>query len=350
MTVRERLYTDEVVYDVKNLTKHFPVNVGFFESLMGKKNLVVHAVEDITFTIRRGEIFVAAGESGCGKTTTGRTLIRLEEPTSGEIIYEGVDLAGLKRNQLREYRTKIQIIQQDPYESLNPKLSVYDTLTEPININKLPMTIAEKREHISKILEEVQLTPVEDFLYRYPHQLSGGQRQRVAVARSLVLNPEFVFADEPVSMLDVSVRAGVLNLLLRLRKLHNLTYFFVTHDLAVASYIADRIAIMYLGRLVEIGDALELSRNARHPYTIALISAVPSGDPTIKKRIVKVEGEVPSPIYPPPGCPFNTRCTYATDICFKEFPELVGDPYHHAFACHHPQNLQDIIEYEDVKQ
>jgi peptide/nickel transport system ATP-binding protein len=195
-------------------------------------------------------------------------------------------------------------------------------------------------------MDEVQLCPVEDFLYRFPHQLSGGQRQRVAVARSLVLNPDFIFADEPVSMLDVSVRAEVLNLLLSLRKAHNLTYFFVTHDLAVASYIADRIAVMYLGRIVEVGDALEISRNARHPYSIALISAVPSGDPTIKKRVVKVEGEVPSPIFPPPGCPFNTRCPYATEECLKEFPPLEGDPYKHAVACYHPQKLSEIIEYE----
>ncbi len=346
MAKRERLYTDEVVYDVKRLTKYFPVKVGFFESLLGRKDLFVHAVEDISFTIRKGEIFAAAGESGCGKTTTGRTIIRLEDPTVGEIYYNGTDLAQLNRSELREYRRKIQIIQQDPYEALNPKLSVYDTLTEPLNINKLPMTESQKREHISKIMDEVQLCPVEDFLYRFPHQLSGGQRQRVAVARSLVLNPEFVFADEPVSMLDVSVRAEVLNLLLSLRKSHNLTYFFVTHDLAVASYIADRIAIMYLGRIVEIGDAIEISKNAKHPYSIALISAVPSGDPTIKKRVVKVEGEVPSPIFPPPGCPFNTRCPYVIEECLREFPPLEGNPYKHAVACYNPQKLSEIIKYD----
>ncbi|MHA1712721.1 MAG: ABC transporter ATP-binding protein [Candidatus Ranarchaeia archaeon] len=343
---RGNLYSDEIIYDIRHLTKYFPIRTGFFESLFSRTKLEVHAVEDISFTIRRGEILAAAGESGCGKTTTGRTMIRLENPTKGEVIFEGVDLAKLKGNQLREYRKKIQVIQQDPYEALNPKLSVYDTLSEPININKIPMSFSEKREHISRILEEVHLTPVEDYFYRYPHQLSGGQRQRVAVARALVLNPKFIFADEPVSMLDVSVRAGVLNLLLRFRKQYNLTYFFVTHDLAVASYIADRIAIMYLGRIVEIGDAIKISRNAVHPYTITLISAVPTGDPTVKKRIVKVEGEVPSPIYPPPGCPFNTRCPYATDICYKEFPEFVGDPLEHAYACHHPQKLEDLLEYE----
>ena len=346
MSKRKKQYSDEILYDVKNLTKYFPVKVGFIESLLGKKGLVVHAVEDISFTIRKGEILAAAGESGCGKTTIGRTIIRLETPTAGEINYSEVDLAQLKKGELREYRKKIQIIQQDPYESLNPKLSVYDTLTEPLNINKLPLSLGQKREHAAKALRDVQLIPEEDYLYRYPHQLSGGQRQRVAVARSLVLNPEFVFADEPVSMLDVSVRAEILNLLLSLRKRYNLTYFFVTHDLAVASYIADRIAIIYLGRLVEIGDAIEISRNAVHPYTIALISAVPSGDPTVKKRIVRLEGEVPSPITPPPGCPFNTRCPYTTEICFEQFPELEGDPYKHALACHHPQKLSEILQYK----
>ncbi|MHA1917391.1 MAG: ATP-binding cassette domain-containing protein, partial [Candidatus Ranarchaeia archaeon] len=217
MTAKQQKFQDEILYEVKNLTKYFDVKQGFIDSLFRRKGLFVHAVEDISFVIRKGEILVAAGESGCGKTTTGRTIIRLEDPTSGEILYGGIDLAQLNKSSLREYRKKIQIIQQDPYEALNPKMSVFDILTEPLNVNKISMSYSKKKKHIGAILEKVQLTPVEDFMFRFPHQMSGGQRQRVAVARSLVLQPEFIFADEPVSMLDVSVRAEVLNLLLKLR-------------------------------------------------------------------------------------------------------------------------------------
>ncbi len=324
----------EVLIKVRNLKKYFPVNVGFLASLLYKQKLFVKAVDNVSFDIIKGEILVLAGESGCGKTTTGRCIIRLIEPTEGTVEYEGVDLSHLSKKQLKELRKRMQITFQDPYESLNPKQSIGSIIMEPLIIHKVPLSAEERRQKVLEALETVSLTPAEDFIDRYPHELSGGQRQRVSIARALILRPEFMVADEPVSMLDVSIRAEILNLLLDLRDKFDLTYLFITHDLAVAAYIADRIAIMYLGKIVEIGKAMDVAFNPQHPYTRALISAVPSGDPTVKKRVEVLKGEVPSPINPPSGCRFHPRCPYAREICIEEEPPKVEVGDGHYAYCH----------------
>jgi peptide/nickel transport system ATP-binding protein len=332
----------EPLITVRDMRKWFPVNTGFLSSLLYRQNLYVKAVDCISFDILKGEILVLAGESGCGKTTTGRCVLYLEEPTDGQVQYAGEDLATLDRNALKELRRKMQITFQDPYESLNPKQSVFGTVSEPLVIHKIPLTPSERRQRVLEALESVALTPPEDFIDRYPHELSGGQRQRIAVARALIMHPEFMVADEPVSMLDVSIRAEILNLLLDLREELSLTYLFITHDLAVATYIADRIAIMYLGIIVELGEAREVAFNPQHPYTRALISAVPSGDPTVKRRVESLKGEPPSPINVPPGCRFHPRCPYAQEICVREIPEQrdMGDG--HLVACHFAGELPEV--------
>jgi peptide/nickel transport system ATP-binding protein len=331
----------EPLIRVNNMRKWFPVNTGFLSSLLYKQNLFVKAVDGVSFDILKGEIIVLAGESGCGKTTTGRCILYLEEPTDGQVLYAGDDLATLDRNEMKELRRKMQITFQDPYESLNPKQSVFGTVSEPLSVHKIPLNRREQRERVSEALENVAMTPAEDFIDRYPHELSGGQRQRISVARALILHPEFMVADEPVSMLDVSIRAEILNLLLDLREELSLTYLFITHDLAVATYIADRIAIMYLGKIVELGDARDVAFNAQHPYTRALISAVPSGDPTVKRRVESLKGEPPSPINVPPGCRFHPRCPYAQEICVREIPadRDMGDG--HIVACHFAGELPE---------
>ncbi len=335
----------EPLIEIRNLTKWFPVNTGFLSSLLYKQELYVRAVDGITLDIKKGEILVLAGESGCGKTTAGRTILYLEEPTDGEVIYAGQSLDELDRNEMKELRKRMQITFQDPYESLNPKQSIYSIVAEPLSVHKLPLTPSQRRERVLEALESVALTPAEDYIDRYPHELSGGQRQRISTARALILHPEFMVADEPVSMLDVSIRAEILNLLLDLRKEMGLTYLFITHDLAVATYIADRIGIMYLGKLVELGPAHEVAFNAYHPYTRALISAVPSGDPTVKRRVESLKGEPPSPINVPSGCRFHPRCPYAQEICVREMPEDrdMGDG--HFAACHFAGELEDAPQF-----
>ncbi|MHA1770227.1 MAG: ABC transporter ATP-binding protein [Candidatus Thorarchaeota archaeon] len=324
----------ETLIAVRNLRKWFPVNTGFLSSLLYKQELYVKAVDGVTFDIKKGEILVLAGESGCGKTTTGRCVLYLEPPTDGEILYAGINLGELDRNEMKELRKRMQITFQDPYESLNPKQSIFGIVSEPLTVHKLPLTPSERRERVLEALESVSLTPAEDYIDRYPHELSGGQRQRISIARALILHPEFMVADEPVSMLDVSIRAEILNLLLKLREDLGLTYLFITHDLAVATYIADRIGIMYLGKILEIGPAHDVAFNPQHPYTRALISAVPSGDPTIKRRVESLKGEPPSPINVPSGCRFHPRCPYAQDICAKEIPEERDMGNGHFVACH----------------
>jgi peptide/nickel transport system ATP-binding protein len=332
----------EPLIKVRNMRKWFPVNTGFLSSLLYRQSLYVKAVDGVSFDIIKGEILVLAGESGCGKTTTGRCVLYLEEPTDGEVEYAGDDLATLDRNEMKELRRKMQITFQDPYESLNPKQSVYGTVSEPLSVHKIQLSLSERRQRVIEALENVALTPPEDYIDRYPHELSGGQRQRVSVARALILHPEFMVADEPVSMLDVSIRAEILNLLLDLREELELTYLFITHDLAVATYIADRIAIMYLGKIVELGDAQEVAFNPYHPYTRALISAVPSGDPTVKRRVESLKGEPPSPINVPSGCRFHPRCPYAQEICVREIPadRDMGDG--HYVACHFAGELPEV--------
>ncbi len=337
----EHIKEGEPLISVENMRKWFPVNTGFLSSLLYKQELYVKAVDGVTFDIIKGEVLVLAGESGCGKTTTGRCILHLEDPTDGEVVYAGQNLSTLDRNEIKDLRKRMQITFQDPYESLNPKQSIFSIVEEPILVHKIPLTPSQRRQRVLEALESVALIPAEDYIDRFPHELSGGQRQRISVARALILHPEFMVADEPVSMLDVSIRAEILNLLLTLREELGLTYLFITHDLAVATYIADRIGIMYLGKIMEIGPAHEVAFNPHHPYTRALISAVPSGDPTVKRRVESLKGEPPSPINVPSGCRFHPRCPYAQEICVREIPEDrdMGDG--HFVACHFAGELPE---------
>lgn len=314
--------------NVENLTKLFPLKGSLFQRHVD----YVHAVEDVFFAIEKGESFGLAGESGCGKTTCGKLLVRLLEPTEGHIFFKDTDIAHLKGKELKEFRKNVQMIFQDPYESLNPRFSILDAIAEPLIIQDVG-TPEEREELVARALQTVDLNPPEDFIFRFPHELSGGQRQRVAVARALVINPEFIVADEPMSMLDVSIRAGVMNLMLELKKKFNLTFVFVTHDLAVARYMCNRIAIMYVGKVAEMAATEELINNPYHPYTQALLSAVPVPDPTEKRGRMKLKGRVPTPINPPPGCRFAPRCDYAKEICKQQDPVLIEVEHNHFVAC-----------------
>lgn len=337
----EDIQDGETLITVRNMRKWFPVNTGFLSSMLYRQELFVKAVDGVSFDVIKGEVLVLAGESGCGKTTTGRCILHLEIPTDGDVAYAGQNLATLDRNEIKELRKRMQITFQDPYESLNPKQSIFSIVEEPLLVHKIPLTPSQRRQRVLEALESVALTPAEDYIDRYPHELSGGQRQRISVARALILHPEFMVADEPVSMLDVSIRAEILNLLLTLREELGLTYLFITHDLAVATYIADRIGIMYLGKIMEIGPAHEVAFNPMHPYTRALISAVPSGDPTVKRRVESLKGEPPSPINVPSGCRFHPRCPYAQEICVREIPEDRDMGEGHFVACHFAGELPE---------
>lgn len=324
----------EVELRVVNLKKWFPLRKGLVSSIFSREKEYVKAVDGVSFEVRRGEIFGLAGESGCGKTTTGKTILRLHEPTSGEVYFEGENVAALGKSEMKQLRRKMQIIYQDPYESLNPRMTVFDIISEPISIHNLADTVSEKEETIFKSLEDVELVPPEDFILRFPHELSGGQRQRVAVARTLVLQPSFIVADEPISMLDVSIRAGILKVMLRSREARDISYIFITHDLAYARHICHRGAIMYLGKIVEMAPMDILVKDPLHPYTIALMAAVPVPDPQLEHARAIIGGEVPTPINPPPGCRFHPRCPKAMDICRKEEPENVEVAKGHFVACH----------------
>ncbi len=326
--------SNDVELKVVDLMKWFPVRMGVVSRLLSRKPKHVKAVDGVSFEVKKGEIFGLAGESGCGKTTTGKTILRLLEPTSGEIYFQGENITSLGKAEMKTLRKKMQIVYQDPYESLNPRMTVYDIISEPIDVHKLADSPSEKEEIIYNVLKDVELVPQEDFILRFPHELSGGQRQRAAIARTLVMNPSFIVADEPISMLDVSIRAGILKTMLRVGEAGGISYIFVTHDLAYARHICHRGAIMYLGKIVEMAPMDSLVKNPLHTYTIALMTAVPISDPRLEKARAIISGEVPTPIDPPSGCRFHPRCSGCMEICRAEEPVLSEVENGHYVACH----------------
>lgn len=318
--------------EVKHLQKWYPVHAGMLAGLTRRERKFVRAVDDVSFAIAAGEMLGLAGESGSGKTTTGELLVRLQDPTAGEISVNGENVAFLEGTALKRFRRMAQVIFQDPYQTLNPRFTVLHTILEPLRIHHTG-TRTERLERVIDALHQAELRPADTFLHRFPHQLSGGQRQRVAIARAIVLQPQFIVADEPVSMLDVSIRAGILNLLRSLKEHMGLTMLYITHDLSTLRYICNRTAIMYLGRIAEIGTTEAVIDHAHHPYTQALIAAVPRTDPDVRRQVVRIKGEIPDPIDLPRGCRFRPRCNRAFDACFEE-PELKPVAPQHHVACH----------------
>jgi oligopeptide/dipeptide ABC transporter ATP-binding protein len=317
---------DELVR-CEQLVKYFPVKLGLFQRVEAH----VHAVDNVDLRIEKGETLGLVGESGCGKTTLGRVILGLERPTSGRVLFDGQDINALGSDELKQIRRRMQIIFQDPYSSLNPRRTVRSTIMEPLTIHRIG-TIAERRKRVMSLMKEVGLRP--ESADRYPHEFSGGQRQRIGIARALALNPSLIIADEPVSALDVSIRSQVLNLLEDLQEKYGLTYLFISHDLSVVEHISDRVAVMYLGKIVEIGPRDEIFDNTLHPYTEALLSAVPTPDPEAKRERIILEGDVPSPIDPPKGCRFHPRCWLRIDVCSSVEPPLKEVGNGHAAACH----------------
>jgi oligopeptide transport system ATP-binding protein len=319
----------EVLLEVKSLKKYFPITDGVIKRHVGD----VKAVDDISFEIFRGETLGLVGESGCGKTTAGRTIIQLLEPTAGDVFFNGQNLEEMRRSDLRNIRPQLQIIFQDPYASLNPRMTVGNIISEGMVYHKI-VPKSEKNARVEELLKLVGLNPI--FAQRFPHEFSGGQRQRIGIARALAMEPEFIVCDEPISALDVSIQAQVVNLLEKLQQELDLTYLFIAHDLSMVQHISDRIAVMYLGKIMEITTSEALYTDPQHPYTRALLSAVPIPDPVVeetRERII-LKGDVPNPANPPKGCNFNTRCPLAIDICFEEEPELIDYMTGHRVACH----------------
>ncbi len=328
----------KTLLEVKGLKKYFPIKKGFLKKEVGN----IRAVDDVSFYIDEGETLSLVGESGCGKTTTARCILRAIDPTSGEILYRSedgtvVDVVGLPNSQLRMLRREMQMILQEPFSSLNPRMTLFDIVAEPFVVNKIGNR-KEREERVAELLTVVGLRP--EFMRRFPHAFSGGQRQRIGIARALALNPRLIVADEPVSALDVSVQAQVLNLMLDLQEELGLTYLFVAHDLSVVKHISDRVAVMYVGKLVEMAPTEEIFSNPKHPYTAALMSAVPEPDPRARTERVVLQGEVANPANPPAGCYFSPRCTYATDVCRTETPELREISPKRFVSCHRAEELE----------
>ena len=321
------------IIKVENLTKYFKISKGFLSGFQKKKQEYIYAVNDISFSVGQKEILGFIGESGCGKSTMSRSLLRLIEPSSGKISFKGKDILALSNKELRNHRRHMQMIFQDPFGSLNPRRTVADTLRQTVRIHKLAKTIDEEDILIKGAMEEVELIPVEEYWDKYPSLLSGGQQQRVSMGRVMILKPEFVIADEPVSMLDVSVRIGVLKLILKMKEKHNISFIYITHDLSTARYVCDRIAIMYLGKIVEIGPTEEILANPAHPYTQALIKAVPDIDPTIKVKDIPIKGYVPIIPGDDINCSFFPRCPYADEHCSSETPKMKKLDNLHYVAC-----------------
>lgn len=322
----------EVLLSVRNLKKHFPITSGI---ILQRQVGAVKAVDDVSFDVYKGETLGLVGESGCGKSTTGRTILQLYRPTAGSVVFEGRELTTLPAEELRRTRKRMQMIFQDPFASLNPRMSVGRIVAEPLRIHKIMSSRKEEQEFVEHLLERVGLNPY--YVNRYPHEFSGGQRQRIGVARALALSPSFIVCDEPISALDVSIQAQVVNLLEELQDELNLTYLFIAHDLSMVRHICDRVAVMYLGKIVELAESNELYDNPLHPYSQALLSAVPVPDPFVeeqRQRII-IAGDVPSPANPPKGCNFNTRCPVGFDLCHQDpDPELIEVSPGHWVACH----------------
>ncbi len=328
----------DVILEVKELRKWFPIHAGLFQRVVGH----IKAVDGVNFTVRENEVLGVVGESGCGKTTVGRTILRLYEPTSGEIWFRKadgtrVDVAQLEPAEMKALRREMRMIFQDPFSSLNPRFTVKDIIGEPLVVHNVARG-KEIDDRVAELMEAVGLDP--NYMRRYPHEFSGGQRQRIGLARTLALNPRLIIADEPVSALDVSIQAQVLNLLQELKEQLGLTIVFVAHDLSVVEHVCDSIAVMYVGKVVEIADAEAVMNSPKHPYTEALVSAVPPADPDIKTERIILEGDVPSPANPPSGCVFHPRCRYAKDICKQEIPPLVEVEPGHFSSCHFADELE----------